>query len=64
MATRHELYQKFGPMLIEALVLIIKDEINILRQEIGLSERTDQQILNAIDNKLETLPEFDWMNET
>ena len=62
MATKEELYLKFGPMLIEAIVLIVKEEINILRVEAGLSERTDKQILTAIDNKLSSLPLYDWMN--
>lgn len=62
MSTREELYRKFGPMLIEALVLIIKDEINILRTEVGLSERTNKQILTAIDKRLSSLSKYDWMN--
>ena len=58
---RQELYQKFGPLLIEAIVLIVKDEINILRSEAGLTERTNAQIITAIGNKIETLEEYDWM---
>ena len=61
--TREELYRKFGSVLIEALVLILKDEINLLRVEHGLSERTGQQIMTAIDNKLNSLPLYSWMNE-
>jgi hypothetical protein len=60
--TREELYHAFGPMLIEAIVLIIKDEINLLRQQHGLSERTDKQLINAIKNRLDSLPRYDWMN--
>jgi len=63
MATREDLYRKFGPQLIEALVLIIKDEINILRGEAGLPERTNQQIMDAIDNRLTNdVPIYNWMN--
>ena len=62
-ANREELYRKFGPKLIEAIVLIIKDEINILRAEHGLPARTNQQIMNAIDNKLDTISDYEWMNE-
>lgn len=61
--TREELYRKFGPMLVEAIVLIIKDEINVLRVKAGLPERTNQQIITAIDNKLKTLELYDWMKE-
>lgn len=59
--TRNELYRQFGPKLIEAIVLIIKDEINILRIEAGLPERTDKQIRNAITTKLESLSDYNWM---
>ena len=63
MATREDLYRKFGPQLIEALVLIIKDEINTLRGEAGLPERTNQQIMDAIDNRLTNdVPMYNWMN--
>lgn len=63
MITRAELYRKFGPILTEALVLIIKDEINILRVKAGLTERTNNQIMTAIDNKLQTLNKHNWMSE-
>lgn len=61
MATREELYRKFGPMLIEAIVLIIKDEINIMRTQLGLPKRTNKQLSTAIDDKLSSLSPFDWM---
>lgn len=58
---REQLYRRFGPMLVEALVMIIKDEINLIRQELGLSARTNQQLINAIENKLDSLDEYEWM---
>lgn len=63
MVTQEELYQKFGPKLIDAIARIVRDEINILRQKAGLPERTDQQILDAIDQKLKHIPDYPWMNE-
>lgn len=63
MKTRDEIMQQFGPMLLEALMLIIKDEINLLRAEHGLLPRTNEQILNAIDDKLQTLPVYDWVTQ-
>ena len=59
--TREDLYKHFGPLLIEAIVLIIRDEINILRVKEGLQERTNEQIINAISNKLQNLIKYDWM---
>ena len=61
--TREELYQHFGPLLTETIVLIILDEINILRLQHGLPERTGQQVMNAISNKLSNLSKYDWMND-
>lgn len=61
--TREDLYRMFGPKLVEAVVLVIKDEINLLRVEHGLPERTNQQIVDTIETKLGTLSDYDWMNE-
>ena len=47
----------------EGVVLVIKDEINLLRVEHGLPERTNQQIVDTIETKLGTLSDYDWMNE-
>lgn len=62
MINREKLYKYFGPLLIEALVLIIKDEINILREKNGLAPRTNQQIMQALEDKLKTLEKYNWMD--
>lgn len=59
--TREEIYRRFGPLLLEAIVLVIKDEINALRAEHGLDERTNQQLINALENRLQILNKYDWM---
>lgn len=51
----------FGPILTEALALMILDEINIIRQHIGLPERTTTQLLTTISNHATTLPLYNWM---
>ena len=61
--TRHELYQQFGVKLIEALALVIKDEINTLRSQHGLANRTNAQIVNSISDKLDTITDYNWMEE-
>lgn len=60
---REELYRKFGPKLVEAIVLIVKDEINILRNEVGLPARTNEQLTNAVSEKLDSVPDYDWQGE-
>jgi hypothetical protein len=41
--------------LIKALMLVILDEINLLRSELALNARTTEQITTAIKTKLEEL---------
>lgn len=62
MAQRDDLFRKFGPLVVEGLVLITKDEINLLRDLHGLAARTNEQIMTALENKLGSLPKYDWMN--
>lgn len=50
-------------MFIEAIVLVIKDEINLLRNAASLPERTNEQIIDAISNKLDTVSQYDWMQK-
>lgn len=61
MADRDDMMKKFGPRLLEAVALVVIDEINILRAKKNLPPRTAGQLLNAINNKLDTLPPYDWM---
>ena len=60
--TKEQLYHRFGPKLIDALTQVMLDEINRLRKEVGLSPRTGTQVVNAIGNKLENIPDYDWMD--
>ena len=60
--TRDDLYQRFGPLLIEAIVLVFQDEINVLRTKARLPEKTDQQLIDAIDIKLSGCIKYSWMN--
>lgn len=59
---RDELFRSFGPVLLEAICRVIKDEINLLRSLHGLPPRTDNQIYDQISNHYGGLPPYDWMN--
>ncbi len=63
MATREELYKKFGPLLFEAITRVILDEINLLRNQAGLPERDLVQVSSAVETKLNQLDKYDWMND-
>lgn len=42
----------FGPEGLKALVLLMLDEINVLRGELSLPPRTKEQLLTAIETKI------------
>ncbi len=41
--------------VLKALALVMIDEINLLRAELGLSARTPSQAIKAVENKIESL---------
>ena len=61
--TREELYQKFGPKLVDAFAQVVLDEVNLLREHVGLPVRNSAQLVDAISNKLENIPDYNWMKE-
>lgn len=61
MGLRDTSMQKFGPKLIEAIVLLILDEINILRAEHSLPERTTTQLLTQLSDQVDEISDYDWM---
>ncbi len=86
MVMRDDLLERFGPMLIEALILVTKDEFNTIRSWIrdlkteiaattnltdlqtriaklpSLPDRDNDDILTAIQNKLEITTKYNWMD--
>jgi hypothetical protein len=63
MLGRKYLYRSFGAKLVDALSQVILDEVNILRENTGLPPRTNTQLADAILNKLENIPDYEWMKE-
>lgn len=64
MSQRDDLFRKFGPVFLEAFMIMTLDAINALRVKAGLPPYTKQQLMNEINNHLSTLEPYDWMNET
>ena len=56
---RERFYKEQGPRMTEALALVTLDEINILRVKAGLTARTTNQLVNAIMDKLDSVPDYE-----
>lgn len=61
--TRENVFNKFGPKLIEAIVGVMRDEINDLRKNAGLQEKSEQQIFDAIDNKIKGVSDYEFLKK-
>lgn len=61
MAQRDELFQKFGPILLEAIVRLQVDEANRIRTKLGMPPITKEMFFNEINNHLSHLEPYDWM---
>lgn len=64
MSKKDDLFRQFGPLQLEAICRMIKDEINLLRAQFGMSPRTDEQIYDQITNHYGELEPYDWMDGT
>lgn len=60
MDKRSEVFQHFGPKLLEGFLNLILNEINELRAHVGLPPRTKEQVHNQIMNDALHLPEYDF----
>lgn len=63
MPEREEIYRKFGPLLLEAMILVLLEQINVLRNEQGMPEITEQDLVDSLENHLSELSPYDWMTE-
>ncbi len=63
MSLRDNVFEQFGPLLLEGLFDTMLDEINFLRTSAGLPVRTKEYFLGRAHNSLAHLDNYDWMNE-
>lgn len=61
MALRDNVFEKFGPLLLEALFDKMLDEVNELRTAAGLPPRPKEQFLGSAHNHMNHLDDYDWM---
>ena len=57
MANREDVYRKFGPKIIEALIRLLRKHVP------AFQSFTEQQIIDALDAEIESIPDYDWMND-
>lgn len=62
MAIRDNTYHKFGPLLLEALIDSMLEEVNELRINAGLQPRTKEYFLGKSNNNQNHLDDYDWMD--
>lgn len=63
MDKRSQVFQLFGPKLLEGFLNLILGEVNELRSDLGLAPRTKEQVYNQIMNDAQHLPDYEWMVE-
>lgn len=63
MPKRDELFQKFGPILFEASIISILELTNETRRARGWPNITLQDFYDKINNHLNDLQPYDWMQE-
>jgi len=61
MTQRDELFIKFGPILLEAIVRIAIEDLNRIRTHIGMQPITKEMFMEQINNDLAHLEPYDWM---
>jgi len=62
MAVRDEVFEQFGPQLMEAFFLSWLRELNEVRVAAGMQPLTSQYILGRLHNDLSHIEDYDWMN--
>ena len=63
MEKRDILFAKFGPILLEAIVDFLLDNVNALRREQGMPEITKDDYLTQLLNHVSEVPPYEWMSE-
>ena len=63
MATREEVFDKFGPLALEAMLEVFLSELNEVRSLAGLPSVSKQKLYDSMEDKHRVLEKYDWMKE-
>lgn len=58
---RSQVFELFGPKLLEGFLEMLFVENNLIRTRLGLPPRTKNQVFDEIMNHTSTLEDYDWM---
>jgi len=61
MGKRDDVFEMFGPKLLEGFLQLILDQFNLLRTRSGLPPLTKDQVFDQITNHTSELEDYDWM---
>jgi len=61
MTTIDELYQMFGPLLLDGIMKTLLAEINELRGKLTLPAITEQTLVNQISETTKKIDHYPWM---
>lgn len=63
MSQRDDTFAKFGPILLEASILVQVELYNKLARNQGMPEVTEQDLVDSLNNHLSELEPYAWMQE-
>lgn len=63
MSKRDDVFELFGPKLLEGFLQLIFDENNLLRTALNMPPRTKQQVYDEIMNHANSLADYTWMED-
>lgn len=63
MSQREDLFRQFGPLLLEATIDFLLDNVNTLRKERGMKEITKDEYLTQLSNHFSELKPYYWMKD-
>lgn len=64
MSQRDDLFEQFGPLLLEGIVISTLELVNESRRAQGWPDITMQDFYTKINNHLTELEPYDWMDGT
>ena len=62
-ANREIIFRQFGPQALEAIVLLVFKQINVLRTKAGMQTISAQDALDALETEISSTTKYDWQGK-